>query len=226
MQYFLAAEKCHKQIASNAEDGSLTSRYGLVLEELRIEARRQTGRRRANQEDAGGAAPSQAEYFSPGQTGSGFGELGGLDFNVSPSDTLADMTSWEQFDSMVGSTSAQCPTRQHIDGCRLGHVGVPWVRGHVWHGGLWWCCAGDAVRSLLELGTGYGDQSQRKLIHQGLVLQGARSCESNYTSRKLEILMVNHDLFNLRLQICVSQDMVAHCGQNRISIQSKGNTKS
>lgn len=100
MNYLLAAEKCQKQIANIAEDGSLASRYCLVLEELRSEARRQTSRRRGRPAGGDETAVSQPDLLSPGQGAGGFGELG-LDFNVSPSDTLADMTSWEQFDSMV-----------------------------------------------------------------------------------------------------------------------------
>lgn len=119
MSYFLAAEKCQKQIANIAEDGSLASRYCLVLEELRIEVKRQTSRKRANQSETGNVAVSQPEFLSTEQTPGNFGDLGGMEFNVSPSDLMADMTSWEQFDSMVsidGSTTS-CFITQSADTC-------------------------------------------------------------------------------------------------------------
>lgn len=39
--YFLAATRCQSHIAAIAEKGSLSERYGFVLEELRVEALRQ-----------------------------------------------------------------------------------------------------------------------------------------------------------------------------------------
>lgn len=103
MPYFVAAEKCQKQIANIAEDGSLTARYCLVLEELRLEAVRQTSRKRATQNEANNATLSQVDFLASEHNPGSFGELGTMDFNVSPMDTMADMTSWEQFDSIVSS---------------------------------------------------------------------------------------------------------------------------
>ena len=41
-RYLLAANRCRAQISSIAETGSLSERYCLLLEELRVEATRQT----------------------------------------------------------------------------------------------------------------------------------------------------------------------------------------
>lgn len=105
MQYLLAAERCQAQITDIAEEGSLTSRYCLVLEELRTEARRQTtrattGTKRPRENDD--LDVQHPEGFIPADAADMQG-FGGIDFNVSPSASLADMTSWEQFDSMVSS---------------------------------------------------------------------------------------------------------------------------
>jgi hypothetical protein len=103
MQYLQAAERCQAQIADIAEEGSLTSRYCVVLEELRIEARRQTSRAQRGmkrQREGDGLDAQHPEGFLSTETADLQG-FGGIDFNVSPSASLADMTSWEQFDSMV-----------------------------------------------------------------------------------------------------------------------------
>ncbi|KAH6670856.1 fungal-specific transcription factor domain-containing protein [Plectosphaerella plurivora] len=104
MQYLTAAERCQAQITDIAEEGSLTSRYCLVLEELRTEARRQTSRsqRGLKRQRESDGMDQQTEGFMPAETGDIQG-FGGIDFNVSPTASLADMTSWEQFDSMVMS---------------------------------------------------------------------------------------------------------------------------
>ena len=108
MAYFLAAEKCQRQISNIAEEGSLASRYCLVLEELRMEAKTQTRGRvdHPGQHDAPNGTLPQTEFASSAghdNAGGSFGDMNGrgIGFNESPSDTLADMTSWEQFDSMV-----------------------------------------------------------------------------------------------------------------------------
>lgn len=116
--YFAAATRCQNQVAKIAEKGSLTQRYCLVLEELRLEALRQTKRSQA----AGSFGPQLITLgHTGGQDGSGrldpalqtdrtldlsLGYSGiipddGVDWNASPSSSLAEMTSWGQFDSMV-----------------------------------------------------------------------------------------------------------------------------
>ncbi|KAM0329414.1 hypothetical protein ACHAQA_004721 [Verticillium albo-atrum] len=107
--YFAAATRCQNQLANIAEPGSLVARYCLILEELRTEAIRQIDKTTGL---ANGAPDVNAnnDAFAAGQNallGSDLGVadgnvFGGFDFNVSPSDSLAEMTSWGQFDSMVG----------------------------------------------------------------------------------------------------------------------------
>lgn len=106
-----------------AEEGSLTSRYCLVLEELRAEAVRQMStvnifdghslqiqspldRRSADIEAlssnvetiAGGFAMRMPDLVALGQLD---------DLHVSPSTSLEDWTSWGQFDSMVRSLNSR-----------------------------------------------------------------------------------------------------------------------
>lgn len=118
--YLEAAEKCQQQISGIAEPGSLTSRYCLVLEELRLEAMRRAhdnqgpGSIFAEQGINNDVMYSEGPQASRDQQASGFGNgtvpniplevapMGDLgDFQVSPSDSIADLTSWAHFDSMV-----------------------------------------------------------------------------------------------------------------------------
>ncbi|KAH7155972.1 fungal-specific transcription factor domain-containing protein [Dactylonectria macrodidyma] len=116
--YFAAAERCQQQIVDIAEEGTLTARYCLVLEELRAEAARQTAPAQASHEalapihstmDTRNEGSDFLASNTQGLAGPGFGmevpELTGLDqfvnFHVSPSGSLEDLTSWVQFDSMV-----------------------------------------------------------------------------------------------------------------------------
>ncbi|KAK1997572.1 hypothetical protein LX36DRAFT_635949 [Colletotrichum falcatum] len=117
--YFGAASRCQAQLASLADDEStLAARYCLVLEELRAEALRQTDKRlrHADVSRADAAAAAQKERVQ-GQvenrrhqqrlTSLDFPGVGRAEdligFDESPSSSLADMTSWGQFDSMVAS---------------------------------------------------------------------------------------------------------------------------
>ncbi|KAK7397898.1 hypothetical protein QQX98_012733 [Neonectria punicea] len=117
--YFVAAERCQNQMASIAEPGSLTSSYCLVLEELRTEVSRQTenpDKSRSQPVKNGSVLGTMVSEADAGLSLTGdpqlptvtlevpeFGTTEELDFNVSPSDSLADLTSWGQFDSMVMS---------------------------------------------------------------------------------------------------------------------------
>ncbi|KAI9371725.1 hypothetical protein BJX61DRAFT_534573 [Aspergillus egyptiacus] len=115
--YFAAADRCQQQILDLAEEGSLTARYCLVLEELRAEAVRQMG-------TVGGSADPSTLPTSTLDEGSanigtldpnvddlaaGFGltvpelvGMGQLDYShASPTASLEDRTGWGQFDSMV-----------------------------------------------------------------------------------------------------------------------------
>ncbi|KAF6827503.1 fungal specific transcription factor domain-containing protein [Colletotrichum plurivorum] len=128
--YFNAATRCQTQLATLADNESqLVARYCLVLEELRIEALRQTERLHAaaagvgNQQNGGLGSlgrnavtaddlqnqhdQQQHQHQQNALAGLGFPDVGGADdfvgFDASPSSSLADMTSWGQFDSMVTS---------------------------------------------------------------------------------------------------------------------------
>ncbi|OHF00985.1 fungal specific transcription factor domain-containing protein [Colletotrichum orchidophilum] len=122
--YFDAAYRCQAQLASLADNEStLAARYCLVLEELRTEALRQTKRHQSpavtHQNGQNGGAVSRAALVVAGSEDSqpqheqdhlgalNFPDVGHADefvgFDASPSSSLADMTSWGQFDSMVTS---------------------------------------------------------------------------------------------------------------------------
>lgn len=117
--YFTAAERCQQQIVDIADEGTLTSRYCLVLEELRAEAARQTNRaqafHQATQTQGQSSIDMGAEDSDPlasnaeGMAQSEFNiappdlaVMGSFDdLYVSPSGSLEDLTGWDQFDSMV-----------------------------------------------------------------------------------------------------------------------------
>jgi len=126
--YIDAAEKCQVQISSMAENESLAQRYSVVLEELRLEAVKQTQRqpesRNGNLEIAStlqrnSTIPQASTY--PGQaipmnepqlpgsslTGAMFSNnsdgtmFGDSQYATTPSSLMADLTSWGEFDSLV-----------------------------------------------------------------------------------------------------------------------------
>ncbi|TFB00683.1 hypothetical protein CCMA1212_007333 [Trichoderma ghanense] len=116
--YLAAATRCQDQLSNLAEDGSLVARYCLVLEELRLEALRQTKQGQIN--NARSPAQRQAAAMANAANGTeGFGsaedgamgvrelganmtDMGGIgDIYVTPTDSLAEMTGWAQFDAMV-----------------------------------------------------------------------------------------------------------------------------
>ncbi|OHW98003.1 fungal specific transcription factor domain-containing protein [Colletotrichum incanum] len=116
--YFNAASRCQSQLASLADNEStLAARYCLVLEELRTEALRQTERlQHAEITHQNGGPHSRTNVVTGNEevqgqpenhhlTSLNFPEVGHTEefvgFDASPSSSLADMTSWGQFDSMV-----------------------------------------------------------------------------------------------------------------------------
>lgn len=118
--YLEAANTCQEQIFSIAEQGSLTQRYCLVLEELRREALRQTtgigtihmqnSASLSNPNFPEGAGVDPSPTFQ--QLGLSF--AGDVNWNVSPSSSVADITSWGHFDSLVSTpvshyNSPDCP---------------------------------------------------------------------------------------------------------------------
>jgi hypothetical protein len=125
-KYFTAAQRCQGQLASIAEDKSLTARYCLILEELRTEVTRQMEYTMASQHlamqapqlqnagepstvadatDVDAILAQQLSGVSENMQGlmelAKSQELGNVE--ASPNDELADMTSWGQFDSMVST---------------------------------------------------------------------------------------------------------------------------
>lgn len=116
--YLAAATRCQDQLSNLAEDGSLVARYCLVLEELRLEALRQTKQGQinnarsptqrqaaamanaANGTDAFGTADDGG--MGVAELGANMTDMGGIgDIYVTPTDSLAEMTGWAQFDAMV-----------------------------------------------------------------------------------------------------------------------------
>ncbi|KAI1420474.1 transcriptional regulatory protein GAL4 [Xylaria sp. FL1777] len=108
---FSAASRCQSHLSAIAEKGSLSERYCLVLEELRVEVLRQT--RRAYQ-------PTSSPHHSPPdnlqatsipleQSPYSVASFPGLpvetpiDFNGMPSSAFSDYSGWGQFASMVSS---------------------------------------------------------------------------------------------------------------------------
>ena len=120
-RYFDAAAKCQSQITAMAQQASLAQRYGVVLEELRLEAIKQTrniGHNMAstqpnwqrNIDTVLGHLPNHANdegnILGTEQGHSGFDSTsnGGFDsHNATPTSLLADLTSWGNFDSLVRS---------------------------------------------------------------------------------------------------------------------------
>ncbi|KAL4915879.1 fungal-specific transcription factor domain-containing protein [Aspergillus aurantiobrunneus] len=114
--YFAAATRCQSHLSAIAEKGSLSERYCLVLEELRVEATRRDDTSllsRARSESDGGpgihstttttaAAPVSHLDDSP-QTMTTYPDIDeGMDFTLGPM-PVSDCSGWGQFTSMVSS---------------------------------------------------------------------------------------------------------------------------
>jgi hypothetical protein len=114
-EYMSAAVQCQSQISSVAEKGSLLERYCLLLEELRLEAIRQTDRHRLLVFDprvsAAAAGPSStsatANIFSGQYVDGRFAGDPSSDANIhltaAMPDQISDFSDWDQFASMVSS---------------------------------------------------------------------------------------------------------------------------
>jgi hypothetical protein len=124
--YFEAAARCQSQISSLAENESLAQRYGVVLEELRLEAVKQVQHQKEiqnedsnvrmqpnftvpeaimNQDNTNIAqshnpigAQVMGELFSNSDASVFEGPTG-----TTPPSLIADLTSWSDFDSLVRS---------------------------------------------------------------------------------------------------------------------------
>lgn len=118
--YFSAASRCQSHLSAIAAKGSLSERYCLVLEELRVEVLRQAKRGHhqsalvapdlAGMDDPlqqnNHLAPSSLTDESPSTGVIDFtSSLGGppIDFNGMPSSVFSDNSGWGQFVSMVSS---------------------------------------------------------------------------------------------------------------------------
>jgi hypothetical protein len=115
-RYFSAATRCQSHISSIAEKGSLSERYCLVLEELRIEALRQTKSIRPSTGSMDGMdSQPQGNWLQTmaipmdenRPTTAHYTDLTGepaIDFNSNiPGFSLSDCSGWDQFTSMVSS---------------------------------------------------------------------------------------------------------------------------
>jgi len=113
-QYLSAAIQCQSQISSIAEEGSLLDRYRHLLEELRLEAVRQTDRERfsgldsavfASQDEPHPATAPDTDIS--GQFAQNFAADATLHATISPNAAIPDLGSefadWDQFASMVSS---------------------------------------------------------------------------------------------------------------------------
>ena len=113
-QYLSAAIKCQSQISDIAEEGSLLERYRHLLEELRIEAVRQTDHDRCSAADTAviasqsGIHKATASVASPaGISDQNFATDATMHSNINPDAAIPDLASgfadWDQFASMVSS---------------------------------------------------------------------------------------------------------------------------
>jgi len=113
-QYLSAAIQCQSQISSIAEEGSLLDRYRHLLEELRLEAVRQTDCERFSGFDSAVFASQDGPHIATapmtdisGQFGQNSAADAALHATVSPNAPIPDLASefadWDQFASMVSS---------------------------------------------------------------------------------------------------------------------------
>ncbi|KAN0096685.1 Fungal specific transcription factor domain containing protein [Hyaloscypha variabilis] len=123
--YFDAATRCQKQISAMAENESLAQRYTVVLEELRLEAIKQTqnpahqlGNELNSAVQSNFSAPQavmQPSQIAPGgingttmqspvnmfSASDATMQLGDGPNSTTPSSLMAELTSWGEFDSLV-----------------------------------------------------------------------------------------------------------------------------
>ncbi|KAH8811212.1 transcriptional regulatory protein GAL4 [Xylogone sp. PMI_703] len=114
--YFSAAVRCQSHLSCIAEKGSLSERYCLVLEELRVEALRQTSRTHPSVKNQGisDGQPRENVAFQPAplvidnspSAATTYTDFMGetvVDYSGLPDSGLAEFSSWDQFASMVSS---------------------------------------------------------------------------------------------------------------------------
>ena len=123
LPHFEAAVRCQNQISSQAVAESLAERYGIVLEELRLEAIKQIHWKREDtkistsvsdqhthvdifEERGGSDIPVQSIERSNQRDGDSLysgNQIGSIHNVTTPNSLMAEMTGWDQFDSMVCS---------------------------------------------------------------------------------------------------------------------------
>ncbi|KAI1498282.1 hypothetical protein F5X99DRAFT_394186 [Biscogniauxia marginata] len=152
LPYFTAASDCQSRIIKNARDGSWVQRYGMVLEELRLEVLRHNqsllnrvsaatahvgtmGYTSIENNAVGSVAEPDAimnhgQHHVPFPTSStNYGATGSLDstaerfVGISPSSSIIEMTTWDQFDSLLGALATSTPYFPTMKGIGLGHDG-------------------------------------------------------------------------------------------------------
>jgi len=114
-EYLSAATRCQSHILAIAEKGSLSERYSLVLEELRLEVLRQTERTHVPTTSLGemssgshdnGLQASSISMEGEAMTAASYTDMIGqppIDFNDMTGAGLSDYSGWGQFASMVSS---------------------------------------------------------------------------------------------------------------------------
>ncbi|EKG18711.1 Transcription factor fungi [Macrophomina phaseolina MS6] len=114
LPHFRAAAKCQEQISNIASRGSLAERYGVVLQELRLEILRHNEFLATQGSSAAMPLLGSDLVFpvvhdqAPPVMGNGLGTVDGLQqmghepfAEPSPSSSIAQLTGWGQFDSLV-----------------------------------------------------------------------------------------------------------------------------
>lgn len=112
--YFAAASRCQSHISAIAEKGSLSERYSLVLEELRVEALRQTklmnpsraglGDSYGHSQENGAQSMFMPVDESPATVATSTDLTDNvMDFNGNIPGLCSDYSGWGQFTSMVSS---------------------------------------------------------------------------------------------------------------------------
>ncbi|RFU23909.1 hypothetical protein B7463_g12431, partial [Scytalidium lignicola] len=138
--YFSAAARCQTHLSGIAEKGSLSERYCLVLEELRVEALRQTTRMAPSMVSLGGIEnhPQETGFQtssiptdgSPGTVTSYTGQTGDAAIiNSMPVSEPEEYSGWDQFYSMVsfglGNLDVSTITIQHSSEGEHQHPNAP-----------------------------------------------------------------------------------------------------
>jgi hypothetical protein len=122
LPHFEAAMRCQNQISSQADAESLAERYGIVLEELRLEAVKRIHWKRHDPkistsvsdqrthvdifEERGGTSDilvqtiERSNQQDSGNLYSG-NQISSVDNVTAPNSQMVEMTGWDQFDSMV-----------------------------------------------------------------------------------------------------------------------------